>query len=222
MNLTIAIDDVNPLKDWRILGDITEKYLFDLNKKFGAKFTLFIPSNYHNEAPISEHKEWINELNSSGIFELAAHGHFHQTVNPDRFGECEFYELAGDEIIEHRIHLMFEEWDKVGIKPKGWRNPGWLCSWRASELLSKHFDWVALHYEHNRGLIWNGCKEIFGSDGIHKNDITLHSERVMLHSHIFGDWNDNVWNEDNYKQANLSLEFLCKYHDIEFKTMSEL
>ena len=57
MDLTIAIDDVNPLKDWRILGDITEKYLFDLNKKFGAKFTLFIPSNYHNEAPISEHKE---------------------------------------------------------------------------------------------------------------------------------------------------------------------
>ena len=43
----------------------------------------------------------------------------------------------------------------------------------------------------------------------------------MLHSHIFGDWNDNVWNEDNYKQADLSLEFLSKYHDIEFKTMSE-
>jgi len=222
MNLTIAIDDVNPLKDWRIFGDITEKYLFDLNKEFGAKFTLFIPSNYHNEAPISKHKDWINELNNSGIFELAAHGHSHQTINPERFGECEFYELAGDEIIEHRINLMLEEWDKVGIKPKGWRNPGWLCSWRASELLSKHFDWAALHYEHNRGLIWNGCKEIFGSDGIHKNDITLHNERVMLHSHIFGDWNDNVWNEDNFRQAKLSLEFLCKYHDIEFKTMSEL
>ena len=171
---------------------------------------------------MSKHKDWVDFWKKKDWVELAAHGHFHQTVNPDRVGECEFYELAGDEIIEHRIHLMFEEWDKVGIKPKGWRNPGWLCSWRESELLSKHFDWVALHYEHNRGLIWNGCKEIFGSDGIHKNDITLHSERVMLHSHIFGDWNDNVWNEDNYKQANLSLEFLCKYHDIEFKTMSEL
>jgi hypothetical protein len=41
INLTIAIDDVNPKKDWRIFGDKTEKYLFDLNKQFGAKFTLF-------------------------------------------------------------------------------------------------------------------------------------------------------------------------------------
>lgn len=222
MNLTIAIDDVNPLKDWRIFGDKTEQYLFNLNKEFGAKFTLFIPSNYHNEAPISKHKEWIKELNDSGIFELAAHGHFHQTTNPNNYGECEFFELAERELVQNRIELMLEEWDKVGIKPKGWRNPGWLCSIQSNTLLSNHFDWVALHYEHNRGMKWDTCKEIFGSDGIHNTDITTHDNRIMLHSHICGNWNDNVWNEDNYQQAKLSLEHLVNNYEIEFKTMSEL
>ena len=71
MNLTIAIDDVNPLKDWRILGDKTEKYLFDLNKKYGVKYTLFIPTNYHNESKISDNKQWVKELIDTNIFELA-------------------------------------------------------------------------------------------------------------------------------------------------------
>ena len=87
MKLTIAIDDVNPLKDWRIFGDKTEKWLFDLNEKFGVKYNLFIPTNYHNQAPISNDKEWIKELVDSNIFELSAHGHFHQTSNPKKFGD---------------------------------------------------------------------------------------------------------------------------------------
>ena len=67
--------------------------LFELNKQFGAKFTLFIPSNHHGDAKLSENKNWVNELLDAGIFELAAHGHFHQTSDKNKFGECEFYEL---------------------------------------------------------------------------------------------------------------------------------
>ena len=221
MNLTIAIDDVNPLKGWRIFGDKTEKYLFDLNKTFGVKFTLFIPSNYHNEAPISNDKNWINDLKDSGIFELAAHGHYHQTSNPKQLGEMEFAELNNEQDIEDRIKLMFEEWNKVGIKPLGWRNPGWICHPLAKKYLEDKFEYAALHYDHNNNLKWK-LKEIFGADGIHETNITTHKDNIMLHSHICGDWNDNVWNENNYKQLNLSLEFLFKNYKLDNKTIAEL
>ena len=37
-------------------------YLEELNRLFGAKFTLFIPSNYHNTSPLSKHKDWVDWL----------------------------------------------------------------------------------------------------------------------------------------------------------------
>ena len=43
----------------------------------------------------------------------------------------------------------------------------------------------------------------------------------MFQSHIAGDWNDNCWNEINYKQMRMSLEYL-KLQDISFKTIEEL
>lgn len=221
MNLTIAIDDVNPLKGWRIFGDKTEEYLFSLNKTFNVKFTLFIPSNYHNKAPISKNKNWIKELKEANIFELAAHGHYHQTLNPKQFGEMEFAELNNKQDIQDRIKLMFEEWNKVNIKPIGWRNPGWMCHPLAKEYLEDKFEYAALHYEHNNGLKWK-LKEIFGADGIHETNIAIHNNNVMLHSHICGDWNDNIWSENNYKQLNLSLEFLFKNYKLSNKTIAEI
>ena len=43
----------------------------------------------------------------------------------------------------------------------------------------------------------------------------------MYQSHIAGDWNDNVWNEDNYLQMVESLKFLVSEFEIEFKTLNE-
>ena len=43
---------------------------------------------------------------------------------------------------------------------------------------------------------------------------------IMFQSHIAGDWNDNVWNEDNYKQMRLSLSHLKQYKP-KFKTLKE-
>ena len=42
----------------------------------------------------------------------------------------------------------------------------------------------------------------------------------MFQSHIAGEWNDNVWNEANYKQMRLSLSYL-KDQGAKFKTLSE-
>ena len=62
---------------------------------------------------------------------------------------------------------------------------------------------------------------IFGADGIHETDISTHDGNIMFQSHIAGDHNDNVWNETNYQQLQLSLRHLTD-QGIEFKTIQEL
>ena len=57
-NLVVAIDDVHPEKDWGVEGDVQVEYLTELNKKYGVKFNLFVPSNYHDKFPIT--KEFVD------------------------------------------------------------------------------------------------------------------------------------------------------------------
>jgi hypothetical protein len=41
LDITIAIDDIHPETGWGLPGDECMMYLDDLNREFGAKFTLF-------------------------------------------------------------------------------------------------------------------------------------------------------------------------------------
>jgi|TARA_R110000744_G_scaffold218069_1_gene336793 hypothetical protein len=219
LNLTISIDDINPLKGWGAEGDIQMTYLDDLNREFGAKFTLFIPSNWHKQAPLSKHKDWIDWLKSKDYFELAAHGHYHECENTG-IGECEFWELNTEQKAKDRINLMFKEWEAIGHKPEGWRNPGWLGNPIAIKELGKHFKYSAVHYEHNLNNKWL-CKTFYGADGIDTTDIKIHNNNmIMFQSHIAGDWNDNIWNKTNYEQMRVSLKHLSKMN-VEYKTLSE-
>jgi len=221
LNLTIAIDDVHPESGWGMPGDECMKYLHSLHHEYGTKFTLFIPSNYHNKYPIGEYKEWVEWLLSLGYFELAAHGHYHMTRDRVRLGEMEFVDMTESECIS-RIDQMLNEWNKVGHQPKGWRNPGWMCQPYCVSHLSKNFEYAAVHYEHNHNLNW-GCKTLFGHDGIHETDIKLHNNNtLMFQSHIAGDWNKNVWNKENYEQFKLSLDYLKENHILSNKFLSEL
>lgn len=221
INITIAIDDNHPETGWGVEGDKSMEYLEELNKEFGAKFTLFIPSNYHYGYPISQYKDWVDYLLSKQYFELAAHGHYHQTTNPDRLGEMEFMDMTEEECID-RVKSIVNEWSLVGHKPKGWRNPGWMCQPYCVKHLSKEFEWVALHYQHNHGYQWD-TKMLFGADGIHETDIKLHNgNNIMFQSHIAGDWNHNTWSEKNYQQIRLSLQHLKDNYEINFKTISEI
>ena len=222
MVITISIDDNHPETGWGVEGDIQMEYLEALNKEFGAKFTLFIPSNYHKQYPISQYKDWIDWLLSKGYFELAAHGHYHETSDKNKWGECEFFELQNQNDIIDRVLLIQNEWKQVNHNPLGWRNPGWLASPQSVNILKQTFNWSAIHYEHNRGLDWGSCKTFYGHDGINTTDIKLHNDNmIMFQSHIQGKWNDNIWNEDNYNQTRLSLEYLTQNHNITFKTLSE-
>ena len=118
MICTIAIDDVHPEPGWGMEGDECMIYLRHLHEEFGAKFTLFIPANYHREFPISRYLHWIEWLESLGYFELAAHGHYHDTSDPDRWGECEFAELEPDAALD-RLQMMFNQWGYMGRRPIG-------------------------------------------------------------------------------------------------------
>jgi len=220
-DVVIAIDDLHPEQGWGCEGDESVEYLQELNKEFGCKFTLFIPSNYHNKYPISKHVDWINFWKKKDWVELAAHGHYHKCDRTD-IGECEFFELDTQEKAEDRIERCMSEWQTTGHFPKGWRNPGWLAHPEAIKVIDEYFDYVALHEEHNHNIKWN-CDMFFGCDGIHETDsIKMYDNRFMFQSHIAGDWNDNIWNEKNYINIKNILDYLSKGRILEYKTMREL
>lgn len=230
--VNVAIDDCNPLKGYRILGEKPEKWLRELNERYGCKFDLFCPSNFHSRAPLHENKEWVNELLTIDYFNLNAHGHYHQTLNPKLYGECEWFELEKISEIHERMDMMFNEWGTVGINLHeiGWRNPGWLVSNNAKESLEVTFKYAAIHYEHNQGMNWK-CKTFFGHDGIQQENIGIHNwdysdpenpiGMVMFQSHICGNHNHNVWNEANFEQLCLSLDHLTNHYNCTFKTLQE-
>lgn len=222
IRITIAVDDVHPEPGWGMQDDQAMKWMDTLHKDFGAKFTLFIPSNYHGRAPISQHRGWIHWLDSLGYMELAAHGHFHETSDRRRFGECEFYELTDPAAIRTRIEMMFDEWINVGELPRGWRSPGWLASPQAAYELSTDFFYAAIHTDHDSPRNWL-CSTVQGHDGIHSGEVTLHQQDcIMFQSHIAGDWNDNVWNQHNFDQLWSSLAHLTGIYDVTFCTIGEI
>ena len=220
-NIIISIDDLHPEQGWGCEGDQSIEYLQELNKEFGCKFTLFIPSNYHNKYPISKHIDWINFWKKKDWVELAAHGHYHACKRTD-IGECEFFELDTTEQAENRIEQCMLEWQNAKHLPKGWRNPGWLAHPEAIKVIGKYFDYAALHDKHNHNIRWN-CKMFFGHDGIHETDsIKSHNNTFMFQSHIAGDWNDNVWNAENYDNFRHIIIFLKENYDLNFLTLQEL
>ena len=92
----------------------------------------------------------------------------------------------------------------------------------AIKVIGKYFDYSAIHEDHNHGISWK-CKTFFGCDGINETDsVNLHDDRFMFQSHIAGDWNQNIWNEDNYENFRNVLKFLLGQYEIKFKTLKEL
>lgn len=224
IKVTISCDDTNPLVGWGAKGDKQWDYMDSLHQEFGVKMNHFIPANYHRQAPLSQNAEWVDWLVKKGYVELSAHGHYHETSDRARLGECEFFELQDKEAVQDRVNNMLREWSAANYMPRGWRNPGWLSSPAATGVLSNHFYWAALHYEHNMGQYWGGCRMIYGADGINEEEIKMHmgGDVVMFQSHIAGDWNKNIWNEDNYNNIRNWLQFLTTEHEVEFLTLSEL
>ena len=67
------------------------------------------------------------------------------------------------------------------------------------------------------------CKMFFGCDGIHQIDsINLYRDTFMFQSHIAGNWNDNVWNKENYNNFKNIIKYLKTKYTLSFKTMKEI
>jgi hypothetical protein len=212
---------LHPEQGWGCEGDEAVGYLEELNKEFGCKFTLFIPSNYHGKYPLSKHKDWVDFWKKKDWVELSAHGHYHQ-CEADDIGECEFWEMDSKLKAHDRISLCMDEWLGVNVKPAGWRNPGWIAHPEAIKVLGDYFDYAAIHKKHNDGIVWR-CKTLEGADGIHETEsIQLYGDTFMFQSHIAGKTNDNNWDEDNYNNFRNVLEFLSKSSKLKYVTLGEL
>ena len=220
MNISIAIDDLHPEQGWGAEGDKSVDYLEELNKEFGCKFTLFVPSNYHNNFPLSKYKDWVKFWLNKGWVELAAHGHYHACVNK-ALGECEFFEIDSQAQAEERIKECLSEWDQIDYTPRGWRNPGWIVHSESAKVIDKYFEYVALHEQHNHNIQWKS-KMLFGCDGINETVVNNYDNTIMFQSHIAGDWNDNVWSEENYEHFRNILNYLLSEYEISYKIMSDL
>jgi len=211
VKLNISIDDVNPSKDYRILGTNVEKYLANLIDDYDAKISLFIPSHYHNldNTKLSENKQWVNELLSiSDNIELCAHGHYHNVENKI-YGECEFFELNDPEIIEQRISMIMHEWDQVGYIPRVWKSPKWLTSRQSVDALTSKYPMAVIHPIHNANLFWRKSHCITAVDYFPPNQFPPHDCNLFILSHIAGK-HTNVWNENFYIYTRKVLDTLLK------------
>jgi hypothetical protein len=218
VNVIVAIDDVHPEKDWGIEGDEQIQYLDSLNEKYGVKFNLFIPSNYHDKYPIT--KEFVDFWKSKDYVELSNHGHYH-ACKSEGIGEMEYFELNYGEAVE-RVQESLNLWESCGYKPKGFRAPGWGMNQESADAISSYFEWVAGHEEINKGI--NFSTQFFvGCDGINEPDsLSLYGQTFMFQSHINGVHNQNVWTEENYSHFEKVIEYLLKEYKLQFTTISEI
>ena len=219
-NVVIAIDDVHPEKDWGIEGDAQVEYLKSLNEKYGCKFNLFIPSNYHDKYPLT--KEFVDFWKQYDWIEMSNHGHYHACKN-DGIGEMEFYELTTGEA-NQRIQESLSLWEECGYKPHGFRAPGWGLTQESANVVSSYFQWIAGHEEINKGIAWPSDTKFFvGCDGINEPDsLSLYGNTFMFQSHINGTHNDNVWTEENYLHFEQVLDYLLSQYELQFVTISEI
>jgi len=220
-NVTISIDDLHPEQGWGCEGDESVGYLEELNKEFGCKFNLFIPSNYHYKYPLSKHKDWVEFWRGKNWVELSAHGHYHKCERTD-IGECEFFELDYNKAI-NRISESMNEWDSCDYTPKGFRMPGWLCNQESGRAIGEKYSYVAIHSHLNDNVNF-GTKTIKGEDGIHKTEsINIWNKNTfMFQSHIAGKTNDNNWTRENYENFRQILTFLKDNYKVQFKLLKEL
>lgn len=224
LNIVIPIDDTHPEIGWGIENDDCTKFLIQLNKDFGCKFVHFIPSNYHNKFPLSQFKDWVDYWKQFDWIELAAHGHFHKrTVIDENCRECEFIELNYNQA-KTRLEESLNEWDKVGIKPKGWRMPGWLATQGAFDAVSEYFDYVAIHSNLNDNIKTNPNIKIFkGENSIHNASVlSIMGNNLYFQSHIAGIYNKNNWTLENYEYFRQVLLVLQEKYTLNFKTFEEL
>jgi predicted deacetylase len=222
--VAIDVDDINPTPTYGFYRERDNlKYLFSLQKEFGAKFTLFVVPNWKGNADILQHKDWIQWLVSHPFFEIADHGYIHQCKDPRGQGQ-EFLGLTANEINE-RLILAKQTFEECGITVKGMRVPGWTYPQYAIPVFQQHFEWIGEHIiGKNITQLSTGLIKIpytLSIDNLHSN--YYDNGYLILHSHISREeGNQNGWNTELYTQVQQYLQNLQKHANVEYVTFSEL
>jgi hypothetical protein len=209
-----SVDDAHPEQGWCNGRDEQSEYLNYLNEEFGAKFTLFVPANYHYKFPVSEHPDFFKYWNDRKDWaELASHGYSHLIAGTSR--ETEFDSLRETEEIKERFNKILYEWNLIGHRPVGFKTPGWLITRESLQWAEHYFQYVVSHPNHRHDNTINPLTEMFHID---LND------RVILHAHANNSKmarNANNINAENFQGWREQIVELKRLYDCKFMTFSE-
>lgn len=231
VHVCITVDDVCPMPgfgaDWNEPNMQNIKYLYE---KYGCKFTFFVPSNYHEQYPLGQYKDWVDDMLSKDWIELAGHGHYHSRINYDPgCKECEFQELISFVDIDKRVEESLEEWRKTGYIPYGWKMPGWVASDSSLNYVINKFEYVVLHPEHNYHFIKqieNKRKNYFISYNTEPFSNTLGFNEfkddvgvLILLTHIEGIYNKNNFDKKMTDYIEMVMNMLKNMESYECNTL---
>jgi len=225
LKIIIDVDDVRPENFAGLLGFKGPLgYLKKLNEEFGAKFTLFVPVNWHGKFHIKRKRGWLRNLAHTGFIEIASHGLLHQANDP-KYKDMEYINVT-DEEFKESILKQIVAFQDLGVDPKGYRPPGWAIKPSQYKIIARYFKYIADHHI--------GVLPIKTRDGLLRIPYTLsidnlHSTHyndglLVLHSHITGmEGSNNCWNQETFEKVREFLHTLIEKNEkVEFITMSEI
>ncbi|MEP6685859.1 MAG: polysaccharide deacetylase family protein [Verrucomicrobiota bacterium] len=134
-SLVVSVHDVAPTTQ-----QVAEKILTELAHRGVSVCSILVVPNYHHLGSSIENREfslWLQELEARG-HEIVIHGYFHERPRQPneefrarvvtRFytnDEGEFYDLGYEEALL-RITRARDEFQQIGLRPRGFIAPAWL------------------------------------------------------------------------------------------------
>lgn len=225
LKIIIDVDDVRPENFAGLLGFKGPLgYLKKLNEEFGAKFTLFVPVNWHGQFDIRKNKEWFKNLAKEDFIELACHGLEHK-ASEEHYKDMEYINVT-DEEFDESILKQIVAFQKLGVDPKGYRPPGWAIKPSHYKILAKYFKYVA---DHHIGILPIKTREgllrvpyIVSIDNL--NSTHYNEGLLILHSHVTGmEGSENCWSQETFEKIREFLHTLIEKNEkVEFITMGDL
>ncbi|HOX08441.1 MAG TPA: FkbM family methyltransferase [Planctomycetota bacterium] len=219
----VTVDDVRPAPGFggRREADTLGMFL-ELHKEFGAKFTLFTPTDWQGRWPLSAHLDWLGWLLEQPCFEIACHGHLHatETDSPDP-GE---FRGASPEGLEETIRASVETFALAGHKPAGVRPPGWFLEPSAYRVFDRHFQYVADH------VIGQNVSRLAGGKllrfpylySIDELGAWPREGLVVLHSHVAPEGRTtNGWDRALFERVRAFLKTGAR-RGVKFATLGEI
>ena len=135
--LVVSLHDVAPSTQ-----PVADKIISELTQRGVRHCSLLVVPDYHHQGASMQDRQfvsWLRNLEATG-HEIVIHGYFHERPSRaaessfEKFvtriytqGEGEFYDLGYDEAFR-RIKTAHDEFQAVGLKPRGFVAPAWLLS----------------------------------------------------------------------------------------------